>query len=68
MNKILIIVIFLIYFVLKQTTGLQCYKCIDCHDPFSNTSYPLVNCSIGFNYCAKTIHYRGQLVRGIHSI
>jgi hypothetical protein len=59
LNKINLLELLLVISVLfiKQTNGLQCFSCTYCGDPFSNNSYPLVTCSAGYNYCAKTVYY-----------
>ena len=61
LNKIILIELLLVISVLfKQTNGLQCFSCTYCGDPFSNNSYPLVTCSAGYNYCAKTVYYASR--------
>ncbi len=55
MNRIIIYIVLISVLLFKQITGLKCYSCTYCGDPFRNSSYPLVNCTAGFNYCLKTV-------------
>jgi hypothetical protein len=61
LNKILVVFLLLISLVLIQEINcLKCYSCEFCDDPFKNSSYPLINCPTGFDYCTKTIYYSSR--------